>query len=155
MDITKLNWTKNIKPFYPTKQGRWAYDKVSNTFELNWRNKNNQDEKNANKPTEGELILLRQLGRVTHIVKILDSQFSYVQTNAENEFNIYRHVEVVWITDNWDNPPSTDEFFEPKIHFPMGGTAYKLERIKAFKQRWDEQGLLEFQKHVQKELKIG
>ncbi|MEH2212476.1 hypothetical protein [Nostoc sp.] len=155
MDITKLTWTKNIKAFYPTKQERWAYNKVSNIFELHWRNKNKQDEKNANKPAEGELILLRQLGRVTHIVKILDSQFSYLQTNAENEFNIYRHVEVVWITDNWDNPPSTDEFFEPKIQFPMGGTAYKLERIKAFKQRWDEQGLLEFQKHVQKELKIG
>jgi len=155
MDITKLIWTKNVKPLYPSKENEWAYDEEGQTFDLHWRNKNKQDENNAGKQLEkGDIILLRQRGKVTHIVKLLDHDFSYEKSDSINEFNIYRHVEVVWITDDWCNPPSTDQFFKPKIQFPQSGKVFRLENLKAYKQRWDKQGLFQFQQHVLNELKI-
>ncbi|BAT51289.1 hypothetical protein NOS3756_02120 [Nostoc sp. NIES-3756] len=154
MDITKLKWTKNVTPLYPRREIEWAYNQERQTFKLHWRNKNKQDEKNAKNPEEGDIILLRQRGKVTHLVKLLDNDFSREPPDSISEFNIYRDVEVVWITDNWCNPPSIDKFFEPKIQFPRSGKVYRLENLKAYKQRWDKQGLSHFQQHVLKELKI-
>ena len=151
-DITKLKWTKNIKVLYK-EHGKWAASNVGEHFNLVWRNKDNKDEKNAEEPQEGELILLRQRGRITHIVELLDSQVSY-STTARDEFNIYRHVEVFWITDNWENPPSTDKLFAHGINFPANGKVHQLENLKAFKHRWEKEGLPAFQREVQKVLNI-
>jgi hypothetical protein len=121
---------------------------------LHWRNKDRKDEKNARNIAEGDMIILRQLGRLTHIVKVLDTKFSYLEPKSETEFNIYRNVEVIWITDSWDNPPSVNKFFDAKS-LPQGGKAYQIQALKAFKQRWGETGFPEFQNFIQKELNIN
>jgi len=66
MDLQALKWTKNVR----RNDGTWAYRKykVSDPFQLEWKD----DEVNANKPEKGSLILLRQQGYVTHLVKVLD-----------------------------------------------------------------------------------
>ncbi|MCF2970913.1 hypothetical protein L1047_06860 [Synechococcus sp. Nb3U1] len=66
MNLQNLKWTKNVKP----KNGEpWAYQafKVGNLFKLAWKD----DEGNANKPQQGDLVLIRQGGYVTHLVEIL------------------------------------------------------------------------------------
>lgn len=155
MDITKLIWTKNVTPLYPAKKNDWAYSPEEPPSKLHWRNKNNQDEKNAGEQLkQGDIILLRQRGKVTHLVKLLDNNFSREQSDSINEFNIYRDVEIVWITDDWDNAPSLDQVFASKIKFPRGGKVCRIENLKAYKENWEKQGLAKFQQHVIEKLKI-
>ncbi|MBC6429559.1 hypothetical protein FM036_01215 [Nostoc sp. HG1] len=155
MDLNGLTWTKNVKPI----DGEiWAYQNIDtiypdlNIFALHWRNLKGRDENNARYPLEAELVILRQHGKVTHIVKLLNNQV-YRDTNAKDEFNIYRIVQVVWMTDNWDHPPEKNKVFGYDIKFPPNGKAIKLENIHAFQERWNAEGLT-FQQHVQKELNI-
>jgi hypothetical protein len=121
-------------------------------FALYWRNLKGKDENNARSPLEAELMILRQHGKVTHIVQLLNNQV-YRDTNTKDEFNIYRIVQVVWMTDNWDHPPDKNTVFGYDIKFPPNGKAIKLENIHAFQERWNAEGLT-FQQHVQKELNI-
>jgi hypothetical protein len=80
--------------------GTWAYReyKVSDSFKLAWKD----DEVNANKPEKGSLILLRQRGYVTHLVKVLDCKAE--REIGKDNYDIYRIVEVLWAID-FDNPP--------------------------------------------------
>jgi hypothetical protein len=157
MDLNGLIWTKNVKPL---NSENWAYQNIPTStihpdlkiFALHWRNLKNHDEINAKTPQEGELMILRQRSKVTHIVQMLNKQL-YPDKNAGDEFNIYRLVQVVWMTDNWDNPPENDKVFGCSIHFPPFGKAIKLEKIRVFQERWNTEGLT-FQQHVQKELNI-
>ncbi|MEA5621729.1 hypothetical protein [Nostoc sp. UHCC 0251] len=121
-------------------------------FTLSWKNSEHQDEISAKAPQEGELMILRQYGKVTHIVKMLNNQL-YRDTNTGDQFNIYRLVQVVWMTDNWEHPPKNDEVFDCTITFPPNGKSIKLENIQAFQERWSKEGLA-FQKHVQNVLNI-
>lgn len=155
MDLNGLIWTKNIKPI----DGEiWAYESIPTIypdlkiFALHWRNLRGRDEKNAGYPLEAELMILRQRSKVTHIVQILNKQL-YPDKNAGNEFNIYRLVQVVWMTNDWDHSPKNDEVFKCDIKFPQFGKAIKLENIQAFQERWGKGGLA-FQQHVQNLLNI-
>jgi len=137
MDITKLIWTKNVTPLYPTKEEKWAYPPQEKPFRLHWRNKNNQDIKNAGEQLkQGDIILLRQRGKVTHLVKLVDNDCNHEESELKTEFNIYRLVELVWITDDWDNAPSLNQVFASKIKFPRGGKVCRIENLKAYKEHW-------------------
>jgi hypothetical protein len=98
-------------------------------------------------------MILRQYAKVTHIVKMLNNQL-YCDKNTEEEFNICRLVQVIWMTDDWENSPHNDKVFDSHINFPPFGKAIKLENIKKFKTRWNTAGL-EFQQHVQKVLNFN
>lgn len=155
MDLNRLIWTKNVKPI----DGEiWAYHSIPTIypdlkiFALHWRNFHGRDEINASTPQQDELIILRQRSKVTHIVKLLDKQFSF-DKNAEEEFNIYRLVKVVWMADNWDIPPDTDKVFDCIINFPRNGKVIQLENIHVFQERWGKEELV-FQRHVQSVLNI-
>ncbi|MCL1491627.1 MAG: hypothetical protein M1G31_12870 [Pseudanabaena sp. Salubria-1] len=67
MNLSRLQWTKNVKP-----SDGWAYSEfgVSQLFKLAWKD----DEANAKRPDRDDLILLRQHGYVTHLVKVLNRQ---------------------------------------------------------------------------------
>ena len=80
MDLSKLKWTKNIKP--DPGYAVWAYGLERGTrlamelpeasiFGLTWKNIH---EKNAREPEQGDLILLHQHAKVTHIAEFLDSK---------------------------------------------------------------------------------
>ncbi|MBW4638655.1 MAG: hypothetical protein KME05_10535 [Gloeocapsa sp. UFS-A4-WI-NPMV-4B04] len=148
MDLAGLKWTKNVKP----NDKDWAYDNIDSDlriFRLHWRDSYKE---NAYKPKEGELIILRQYAKVTHIVKLLNN--TLYSEGSKPDFNICRLVQVVWMTKDWDNPPANKKVFDCPIHFPPDGKVIELENIQDFKQQWDNQGgLSAFQKRVQEVFK--
>jgi hypothetical protein len=147
MNLERLQWTKNVKD-----TDGWAYCefKKGKLFKLAWKD----DEANANRLERYDLILLRQQGYVTHIVKVLNRQAE--RDDDPNVFNIYRIVEVVWAIGNTNPPPSAKAgliFGYPEVLSYMGGDVMKLEELPTFQKAWDNQGgLLAFQQHVQSKL---
>jgi hypothetical protein len=143
MNLESLKWTKNVRP----DEG-WAYSefKKSELFKLAWK----EDENNANRPERGDLILLRQRGYVTHLVRVLDRQCE--QENWAGAWNLYRIVEVEWSLDC--NVPSANAKADIVFGYPgvldyMGGNAMRLEDLPTFQAAWDSQGgLAAFQAQV-------
>ncbi|MFM6899926.1 MAG: hypothetical protein ACKPKF_22570, partial [Microcystis panniformis] len=114
MDLQYLKWTKNVR----RNDGTWAYReyKVSDSFQLAWKD----DEVNANKPEKDSLILLRQRGYVTHLVKVLDCKAE--REIGKDNYDIYRIVEVLWAID-FDNPPvsaKADAMFDYRVRYQGG-----------------------------------
>lgn len=144
MDLAGLKWTKNVKP---TGHDNWAYDNINSNlriFLLHWRDEHRE---NARKPKEGELIILRQHAKVTHIVKLLNN--TLYNERSKTDFNICRLVQVVWMTEDWHNRPVNEKVFDCPITFPPNGKVIDLENIEDFKQRWDSRGgLSAFQKSI-------
>ncbi|MDP5337787.1 MAG: hypothetical protein NWQ28_04325 [Nodularia sp. (in: cyanobacteria)] len=148
INLQHLKWTKNVKP----ANGGYAYSKfkVFELFKLAWKD----DEANANRPERNDLILLRQHGYVTHLVKVLD--YKSEREDWQGDYNIYRIVEVLWTID-CSNPPvaaKADAIFGYReVLDYQGGKAMKLEDLRTFKEHWDTQGgLLAFQEYLQSRL---
>jgi hypothetical protein len=94
------------------------------------------DEANANRPERYDLILLRQHGYVTHLIKVLNRQAEH--DDDPNVFNIYRIVELVWLIGGTNPPPSVkaDLIFDyPEVLAYMGGDVMKLEELPTFTKR--------------------
>jgi hypothetical protein len=145
MNLERLQWTKNVKD-----SDGWAYCefKKGELFKLAWRN----DEANANRLERDDLILLRQLGYVTHVVKVLNRQAE--REDWQGEYNLYRIVEVVWAIGSTNPPPSAkaDIIFGYPVIL-MGGNVMKLEDLPTFKDAWDSRGgIAMFREHVQSKL---
>jgi hypothetical protein len=153
MNLSQLKWTKNVKP---QRSQNWAYTTEEihlelKIFALYWRNWEKRDVMNAGTPQEGELILLRQHGKVTHIVELVNNRV-YFNQRAGDEFNIYRLVQVLGITNNWDKAPDNSKVFDCDINFPMNGKVIKLENIQNLQKHWGEGGLGKLQEHIEKNL---
>ncbi len=151
MDFSNLKWTKNITP---QDYELWAYSdfKVHSLFKLNWKD----NKTNANKPQKDDLILLRQRGYVTHLVKVLD--YKSEEDSCVDDFNIYRIVEILWIMP-WQNPPifvKADELFGYKevLHY-HGSDVMQLNTLPSFNKHWGNNGGLDnFQNRVCTMLKL-
>jgi hypothetical protein len=110
IDLTNLKWTKNVNHPDPTIQ--WGYQPneirfrfLVPEFNLHWKN---EQETNANKAQKGDIILICQRTKVTHLVKVLDDQSKSV---PNGEYSRYRRVQVLWIEQKtWDNAPDQDVF---------------------------------------------
>jgi hypothetical protein len=152
MDLTELKWTKNINHQGDDKY--WAYQDIDpdlKIFRLHW--KKEEYEENARRPQEGQLIILRQRSKITHIVKLLNN--TLYKELYDTEFNIYRLVQVVWIADYWSVPPEQDMIFGYHVHLE-GGKVMELQTLPTFKNHWDSRGgLAGFQQHILKLLKLG
>lgn len=121
----------------------WAYNeyKEGEVFNLHWKN----GETNASKPQKEDLILLRQKSFVTHLIEVYDDKIS--PRTGQGEFDIYRSIEVLWVTD-WNNPPSAVEVFGyPEVLKYQNGNVMKLETI-TFKHWESIGGFASFQNHV-------
>ncbi|WP_334698192.1 hypothetical protein [Nostoc sp.] len=144
MDFKNLNWTKSVTP----QDELWAYSEfpIHYLFKLNWKD----NKINANKPQKNDLILLRQRGYVTHLVKVLD--YKSEDDDWQGDFNIYRIVEIIWVI-SWENPPifaKADELFGYKevLHY-QGGDVMELNTLPSFNKHWDSNGGLDnFQNRV-------
>jgi hypothetical protein len=149
MDLTELKWTKNVN--HQGNDKYWAYQNIDpdlNIFRLNWKT---EQAKNALKPEEGELILLRQRAKVTHIVKLLNK--TLYEEQSDGEFSISRRVQIVWIADFSSVPPEQDMVFGYHVHL-QGGKVTRLE-TPTFNKHWSSRGgLVGFQNHVLKALKL-
>jgi hypothetical protein len=159
VDLSRLKWTKNIKP----EQG-WAYKPERGTpiamelpeakiFGLTWANTRRG---NAVEPKQGDLILLHQHAKVTHIAEFLDNNL--YDNISEPDWGIYRVVRAVWTPPSgkdWATLPHQDEMFGFDV-FIMDGLAHNLDtpgRMPKFHQHWSSQGgLAAFQRHLATEL---
>jgi len=147
MNLHRLQWTKNVR-----RSDEWAYSEfeVSKQFKLAWKN----NEANANRLDRDDLILLRQRGYVTHLVKVLNHQAE--REDWQGDYNIYRIVEVLWAI-NFSHPPiaaKADEVFGYSAVLKLqGGKAMKLEELSTFKEAWESRGgITAFQDYVQSRL---
>ena len=162
MDLSRLKWTKNIKP--DKKYADWAYKPERGTplamelpeariFGLNWKTKNKS---NAERPEEGDLILLHQHARVTHLAEFLDNK--PYNNISEPDWGIYRIVRAVWTPPSgkdWATLPHQDEMFGFNV-FIMDGLARNLDTpgtMPKFHEHWSSRGgLAAFQNHLATEL---
>ena len=150
MDLSRLIWLKNVKPQLDDHD--WAYKhedmaiQEAKIFRLAWRSR--EDRKNAQAPDEGDLMLLLQRARVTHIVKFLDAE---VYESSQSEWGIHRIVKAIWM------PPDGLNWSDERLHqrelfrfdYIVGdGSAHSLReenRMPQFHEHWD---LPTFQQHV-------
>lgn len=151
MDLSQLKWLKNVRP----DQG-WAYDKLdempipeAKIFRLHWRSQD--DKANAQQPLKGDLVVLVQSARGTHIVEMLDD---VVYENTEKEWGIYRIVKAVWMPPkgvDWWKLPHQKEIFGVE-HLPQNGLVHKIPTDGMLQsQYWkDMEGLQGFQQHLGK-----
>lgn len=154
MDLSKLKWTKNIR--HQGDDKKWAYEVLymeipeARVFGLNWRDPD-KHKNNAEQPEKGELILLLQHAKATHVVELIDDE---VYTKDNKEWGIYRVVKVLWMPPenfNWDNLPHQRELFGFEYNV-QDGLAHDLDddsKMRQFHNHWHEKGGLKaFQNHV-------
>jgi len=153
VDLQNLKWTKNV---VPQNKAPWAYQPFgkNHLFKLAWR----ENEADANRPAREDLLLLRQRGYVTHLVRVLD----YKSENDAwcGDFNIYRIVEALWTIGDWATPDATlraDKVFDYSAVLNYeGGNAMYLTDLPTFKKRWHgDDGLKVFQAHMHTHLNLA
>lgn len=151
INLERILWTKNVKP----SDGTWAYMEyaVGQIFKLGWKD----DYFNADRLVRNDLILLRQYGYVSHLVKVLNRQPEY--DDFKGDFNIYRIVEIVWKMDRVEplseNYKADKVFDYSKVLDYQGGNLMKLEELPTFKEAWDHRGgISAFQTYVQSQLHL-
>ncbi|WP_431657890.1 hypothetical protein [Pantanalinema rosaneae] len=154
MDLSKLRWIKNVK--HKGDDKLWAYDKLSEMpipeakiFRLAWRDSSNKG--NAKKPKKGDLMLLLQKAKVTHLVEFLDDE---LYKSDSDEWCIYRVVKALWMPPedfDWDKLRHQRDFFGSD-YIVGDGAAHDLaaeNQMLQFHQYWDVRGgLVAFQNHV-------
>lgn len=140
-DLKKILFIKNIK----NPSGAWAYqlDKLKSNqepvFELMWR----LGAHGVNLPKAGDLMVLHQRAKVTHLVEFLDDQ---IRTTDSCYF---RWVKIVWmpIQKDWYKLPHQREVlgFSPRY---SDGNTHDLQspNFSTFKEAWKE--LSDFQLYV-------
>ncbi|MEP1062614.1 MULTISPECIES: hypothetical protein [Cyanophyceae] len=123
-------------------------------FKLVWRD----NEGNANRPVREDLLLLRQRGYVTHLVRVLD----YKSENDawRRDFNFYRIVEVLWGISDWINPATafraSKVFNYSTVLNYEGDNATYLTDLSTFKAHWQgDDGLRNFQAYIHTYLNLA
>ncbi|MBW4655493.1 MAG: caspase family protein [Kaiparowitsia implicata GSE-PSE-MK54-09C] len=147
-DPSKILFIKNVRD----PNGNWAYslDRIqkmngsveSRVFELFWL----PSSRGAKSASKGNLMLLNQHAKITHVVEMLDDEV------RETPSGYFRWVRVVWMPEevNWSQLPHQREIvgFEPPTI--GGGTAYSLANLSKFQETWNS--LEAFQQHIFKAL---
>jgi hypothetical protein len=156
IDLSRLKWTKNVDnpEVWVYRHNEISYPYLVPEFRLHWKR-----EHGAGKLQEGDLILLRQRTKVTHLVKVLDAQIDG-DPNATG-FALTSRVQVLWIAPEslktpddkiWDNAPSQNDVFGFGLIL-HGGSVMLLENIKTLNETFKDQGgLAAFQKRVAEKL---
>jgi len=112
-DPSRILFTKNVRP----PNGNWAYTleriqqmgfPVENrVFEIFW----SSNKKSIISPSKGDLMLLIQQAKITHIVEILDDDI------RENEVGYFRWVRAVWMPEkkDWAGLPDQEKILGFRI----------------------------------------
>ena len=130
IDLTNLKWTKNVN--HPDIEIYWAYEHdqirypfLFPEFKLHWRK---GYEQNAERPQKGDMLLLRQRTKVTHLVTILDDK---PDSEDNGDYTIFRRVQLLWMEkEPWDKAPHQDDVFGFDVELPRNGKVMDLENIK-------------------------
>lgn len=142
--LPRLKWTKCVRPV----DRQWAYKgmKVGQEWSLHWSTKTKTD---AHTPSTGDLILLRQYGRVTHVVELLNET---INQDSNPDYSVAREVRLLWVPINNDLKKAPTQHYcfgntELKIiRLPQNGRCYLLQDLKAVQTHWNT--IEAFQKHV-------
>ncbi|PHV63583.1 hypothetical protein [Cyanobacterium aponinum] len=142
MNLSRLNWVKVVTPESHWRS-KWAY--TAKELESKKNDKENVINDNgvvifplefknlkANDPKSGDLILLTQRAKVTHIVEVLDHQ----SFQSGEFFN--RYVRVIWWksdSDNLENLPHQDQVLGFHLNIQQS-MPYKWESLKDFQEKW-------------------
>ena len=137
----KILFIKNVKHPNPSE---WAYSlegmrqPESRTFELMWRASSH----GVNQPKAGDLMILHQRAKVTHVVEFLDDQV------RETETGFFRWVRAVWVAAlDWNQLPHQKDVLGFRPRYADGNThALNSLGFTTFHKAWNS--LEEFQKHI-------
>ena len=140
IDLTNLKWTKNVN--HPDPTIRWAYRSneihyrfLLPEFNLHWKKGYDDD---AQRPQQGDIILLRQRTKVTHLVKILDDKPS---SENNGDYPIFRRVQLLWmVKEPWDKAPHQNDIFGFEVKLPRNGRIQDLSNIKKLTDQFNPQG---------------
>ncbi|MEI6331676.1 MAG: hypothetical protein ACOYN8_12230 [Pseudanabaena sp.] len=157
IDLSRLKWTKNVDnpDVWVYRHNEISYPYLVPEFKLHWAK---GEKANCGKPDIGDIILLRQQTKVTHLVMPLDDQIGNVSNPTHP---LIRRVQVLWIAPEslhtpdaqiWDDALSQNDVFGFNVRLE-GGDVMLLENIKALTETFKDQGGLDaFQKRVAEKL---
>jgi hypothetical protein len=142
MEASRILWIKNIRPLYGEDE---AYPNTEDkSWELAFRAGSHQ--KNIERTTSGDLILLRQQGKLTHVVQVLDPT---AKTTKKEEWPWELKVKSLWHR-NIDKAPSEEKVFQTKLNL-QGGQVVFLGNVGHVKDVWkDKGGISSLQQHLTK-----
>lgn len=156
IDLSNLKWTKNVN--HPDPNIDWAYSHneirypfLVPEFNLHWRK---EQEENAKKPKKGDLILVRQKTKVTHLVKVIDN---HPEHTPNGDYSIYRRVQLLWMAQEpWAATPHQNDIFGFDADFPRNGKAIDLDNIDDLTEHFIALGgKTAFQEHIAQKLGLG
>ncbi|WP_204140665.1 toll/interleukin-1 receptor domain-containing protein [Halomicronema sp. CCY15110] len=145
IDRSKILYIKNIK--HPS--GIWAYrlegvrSGQQPIFELMWR----RNGRGVGLPKAGDLMILHQQAKVTHVVEFLDDAL------REEDFGVFRRVKAVWMPNrqDWHQLPHQREVLGFNPRYSDGNThALQSRNFKTFQEAWKQ--LSDFQIFVVEQL---
>lgn len=146
IDHEKILYIKNIKD----PSGIWAYrlegvrSGQQPIFELMWRRSSH----GVGLPKTGDLMILHQQAKVTHVVEFLDDAI------REEDFGVFRRVKAVWMPNqqDWHQLPHQGEVLGFSPRYSDGNThALQSPNFKTFQEAWKQ--LSDFQLFVVEQLK--
>jgi GUN4-like/TIR domain len=138
-DSAKIRFIKNVKD-----PERWAYSldrmeqPASKAFELMWRTGSH----GANLPKVGDLMILHQRAKVTHVVEFLDKPI------RQPDSGFFRWVRAVWIAEqDWNQLPHQKDILGFNPNYADGNThSFNSPNFSTFQAAWSS--LDKFQKHI-------
>ncbi len=146
IDHNKILYIKNIKD----PSGIWAYrlegvrSGQQPIFELMWRRNGH----GVSLPKSGDLMILHQQAKVTHVVEFLDDAI------REEDFGVFRRVKAVWMPNqqDWNQLSHQREVLGFSPRYADGNThALQSPNFKTFREAWKQ--LSDFQLFIVEQLK--
>jgi hypothetical protein len=142
-DSAKILFIKNVKD-----PQRWAYSlermeqPESRAFELMWRSGSH----GVNLPQSGDLMVLHQRAKVTHVVEFVDDQV------RQTDSGFFRWVRAVWLAEqDWNQLPHQKDVLGFSPNYADGNThSLNSPNFSTFREAWSS--LEEFQKYIFKRL---
>ncbi|MGJ3245045.1 MAG: GUN4 domain-containing protein [Elainellaceae cyanobacterium] len=140
----KILFIKNVK-----NPEQWAYSldwmqyQEKRIFELWW----SRNSSGIGLPKEGDLMILHQRARVTHVVEFLDDAVREVDSG------FFRWVQAVWMPDqdNWDQLPHQEDVLRFNPKYADGNThSFESSGFSTFREAWSN--LEDFQKYIHRRL---
>lgn len=158
MNLSRLNWIKVVTP-----DKDWPYRWALSPDEIN-ASEEQIIQKNgltilplgfksggADVLEAGDLMLLTQHSRITHVVEILDDQ------PYEKGGWLHRYVKIIWWQPNlvdWDELPRREDVLGFNVSIRKG-IPYKFRSLDTFRERWDNQGGIDaFREYLAEQLEL-
>jgi hypothetical protein len=155
MDLSRLKWIKVVTPgkdwphYWAISPNEIADCKEpiiqQNGLEivpLGFKQKGSEELKS------GDLMVLTQHARITHVVEVVDSQYE------DKGGWFQRYIKIVWWRPDmdWKDLPKSENVLGFNISI-QNGIPYEFDSFASFRERWNNQGGLDaFQKYLAKQL---